>query len=247
MQSPLSFRGIVGRFGGHPARELDLDLDSEAGRAGWLLAAALGVEAPDEPGAAAYRALAAAGLGLPATLTSCDPARLARTLEAAGPSGQSSVRKRAERAAALLIRIARGLAERHEGSLERLAAEAGDLSELGSGLVRLAPGFGSASVLRFLRPLRSRWSAAGEVPLDPAALAAARHLGWIPEGADEEGEPAALAAALRVDPQAPPLQDVEAALARLGRAACRRGRPERCPLEAACPARAAATHAVTDE
>jgi hypothetical protein len=92
-------------------------------------------------------------------------------------------------------------------------------------------------VARFLRPLRERWPAAREVPLSPAARAAALHLGLLREGEDEEGEPGALRAALLRWPEAPALADAEAALARLGERACLRGRTARCPLGADCPAK----------
>jgi hypothetical protein len=227
-----SFRSIVERFGALPAIRLGLDLESPEGRAGWLLAVAL-ADRSGEPDERAFLALAAHGLARPAALADCRPERLAGLLAQAA-------RPRAERDAARLLRLARGLRERG-GSLERIAGQAADLAELGEGLVRIAPGFGPAAVLRFLRPLRARWPAAREVPLDPDARAAAVHLGWIAEGSDEEGEPAALAAALASEPEAPPLPDVEAALARLGRAACRRERSQRCPLASDCPRRALAS------
>jgi hypothetical protein len=136
-----------------------------------------------------------------------------------------------------LARAGRSLAERHGGSLAALAAQAEDLEELGGRLAALASGVGTATVLRFLRPLRDLWPAAAEIPLEPAARAAAVHLGWLAEGADEEGAPAALRAVLLREPEAPPLADVEAALARLGARSCLRQRPDRCPLGARCPAR----------
>jgi hypothetical protein len=227
-----SFRSIVEQFGGLAASRLGLALDAPDGRAGWLLAAALTTRS-GEPDERAFLALADQGLARPEALAGCEPARLAGLLAGAD-------RNTAERDALRLLRLARGLQERG-GSLERLAGEAGDLTELGEALVRIAPGFGPAAVLRFLRPLRAHWPAAREVPLDPDARAAAVHLGWLLEGADEEGEPASLAAALADAPDPPPLEALEAALARLGRAACRRDRPDRCPLGDACPRRALAS------
>jgi len=236
-----SFQQVVERLGGHPARELDLDLDTEEGRSGWLVAAALaaGRSDPDE-GRDAYRALAGAGLGRPGALAECAVEQVAAKLAAAGL-------RRPDATAARLVRMGRSLDERHAGSLEALAREASDLVELGTALVQLAPGFGRAAALQFLRPLRSRWTAARETPLEPSALAAARHLGWVDQDADAEGEPGALAAALAAHANAPPLWDVEAALARLGRAACRRDRPERCPLEDDCPHRPIAPRALASD
>ena len=73
--------------------------------------------------------------------------------------------------------------------------------------------------------------------MSPATLAAADHLGWLQPGEDVDGEPGALRAVLAAQPEAPPLADVEAALDRLGRRACLRERPERCPLADTCPQR----------
>ena len=127
--------------------------------------------------------------------------------------------------------------DNYAGSLDALARSTDGIEELARRLAGLAPGVGTATVARFLRPLRHRWPSAWEVPLTPAARAAAVHLGWIDEWADTEGEPGALAAFLRDEVEAPALADVEAALGRLGAAACRRNRTRRCPLEDGCPAR----------
>ena len=95
-----------------------------------------------------------------------------------------------------LVRIAAGLTERHAGSLEALAGAADSLEQLGARLASLAPGLGGASVSRFLRPLRDIWPTASDLPLDPAAHAAAVHLGWLEEGQDLEAAPGALRRAL---------------------------------------------------
>ncbi len=142
---------------------------------------------------------------------------------------------RPERAAGGLVRAFAALEERYGGSLERLAGEAEDFEDLAGRLAGLAPGIGVATVTRFLRPLRDVWPLAAELPLSPAARAAAVHLGLIREGEDEEGEPGALRAALAREPDPPPLCDVESALDALGRRACLRNRPDRCPLAQHCP------------
>jgi hypothetical protein len=90
-------------------------------------------------------------------------------------------------------------------------------------------------VLRFLRPLRDTWTAARETPLAEPARAAAVHLGLLGASEDLEGEPAALrAACARWLPDLSAV-DVEAALERLGAAACRAERVARCPLGTDCP------------
>lgn len=237
MRSPdpsarLLLAQLLRRFGPHPTRAWAIPLDSESGAARWLLASALLARSADPARAgAALRALDAAGLG-PAELAGAKPLPLARLLAREALRDPDTL-------APLLIRLARALRESAAPPLPRLAAACDGLEQLGSALARLAPGFGAASVLAFLRPLRDTWPAAREVPLDPNARAAALHLGLLAEGDDEEGEPAALRAAV-AEPGAsdgPDLADAEWALAQLGRAACARERIARCPLGAECPRR----------
>jgi len=227
----LGIRALLERMGPHPAASLGLDLAQPGGPERWFVVACLIAGRAPEPAALrAAKELAARGLDQPVAIAKAGvgPARVA--LEHADYP-------RAETVAQRLARAGRSLIECHGGSLASLAAQAENLEELGARLAGLAPGIGAATVLRFLRPLRDLWPAAAETPLEPAARAAAIHLGWIGEGEDEEGEPAALRAALLREPEAPPLADVEAALARLGARSCLRQRPDRCPLGALCPAR----------
>jgi hypothetical protein len=220
----------VARLGPHPARRLGLDLATEDGLARWTVAACLLVAARDEAAAEAARAaLAARGLDMPAALAGAAPAALARLLEAAGVP-------RPEACALRLVRASASLCARYAGSLSRLLAGCDSLDEAGATLVSLAPGLGPATAVEILRPLRDRFTAARELSLAPAARAAAVHVGLLREGEDEEGEPGALRAALAREPSPPDLADVEAALTRLGRAACRRGATLRCLLAADCPA-----------
>lgn len=224
-------RQLVARLAPHPATRLGLDLESEGGRGAWwsvaLLLAAAGTETR---GLAAARALLDAGLAAPPALRDAAPPRLTEALAGLGE-------RRAATLAVRLLRAARALAQQPEAGLDALARHCEGLEELGTRLAGLAPGVGVSTVLRFLRPLRDVWPAAAEVPLAPAARAAALHLAWIGEGEDEEGAPGALRRHWERTAQAPPLRDVEAALERLGSRACLRGRVERCPLQTACPAR----------
>jgi hypothetical protein len=227
----LGIREVVERFGTHAATRLGLDLASEGGPERWFVAACLlSGRDPEATALEAARRLAGAGLDHPAALAPSGAEATAAALDAAGV-------RRAEEIAARLARASRRLLDRHGGGFGAMAAEAGSLVELGAAVAALAPGVGRATVLRFLRPMREVWPAAAEVPLDPAARAAALHLGWLADTEDEEGAPAALRRRLLVEDEAPPFADVEAALARLGARACLRGRPERCPLGPACPAR----------
>lgn len=223
---------LVARFGGHPVEDLGIDLEASDGPGRWLVAACLYGGRIDEGVArAAARALAAAGLADPSSIALARPEALEATLFGAGyPAPDATARK--------IWRACDSLATRHGGSLDSLAEQSDHLEDLAARLAGLAPGFGAASVARFLRPLRDRWVQAREIPLHPAARAAAVHLGLLAEGEDVEGEPGALRAALRDDPARPSLADAEFALARIGRVACSRNRTARCPLGDACPRRA---------
>jgi hypothetical protein len=220
---------LVARFGGHPVGELGIDLEASDGPGRWLVAACLyGGRIDAESALAAVRALDAAGLADPESVARARPEALEAPLLGAGyPAPDVAARK--------VWRICTSLAERYGGSLDSLAAQSEQLEDLAARLASLAPGFGAASVAGFLRPLRDRWVQAREIPLHPAARAAALHLGLLAEGEDEEGEPGALRAALRDDPAQPSLADTEFTLTKIGRVACSRNRANRCPLGDACP------------
>lgn len=228
---------LVAMLGPHPATRVGLDLDrGDDGDLGawWTLCCLLDTRRgePEASALAAYRELAARGPIGPRSWTQAGPERLSSWLEAAG-------HPRSEEVAVLLWRGARNLVDRYDGSLVQVATGCDDLEQLAAGLSGLAPGFGRAAVTRFLLPLRHAWSAAASLPLEPAARAAARHLGWLGEDEDDEAAPGILRARVGEPPDAPPWRDVEAALARLGRRACLRDRPARCPLAAGCPRRRA--------
>jgi hypothetical protein len=229
MSAAVLARRTVAQLGPHPSRRAGLDLARAEDRASWLvLARLLSEHAREEIALAAFARLAAEPGAAPDRLAAADPARVAAALDAAGLP-------RAAIVAPVLCRTAASLCERYRGDLEALAARSDGLESLGSGLAALAPGLGAATVLRFLRPLRDAWPAARETPLAETARAAAIHLGLLGASEDLEGEPGALrAACARAAPELTAI-DVEAALERLGAAACRRGLTARCPLGEACP------------
>jgi len=224
-------RELVERLGPHPAAALGIDPRDEEGVGRWFIAACLlAGRAQASAAGDAYQSLVRDGLPSPREIAKADPARIARGLVEAGyPKPEITAQKLARASAALV--------ERWGGSLVALAAGADDLADLGERIARLAPGVGPATVALFLRPLRDAWIAARELPLSPAARAAALHVGLLREGEDEEGEPGALRAALAAQPDAPSLSDAESALERLGRRACLRQRFRSCPLGGDCPAR----------
>jgi len=227
-------RELVDTLGGHPAGALGIDPTAAGGAERWLVAAlVLGARGRAEAATAAARALAKDGLAEPRDVAAASPEQLVRLLAEAGLADP-------ERAASVLRRACAALVERFGGSCAGLARDADGLEELGGRIAALAPGVGPAAVARFLRPLRDVFAAAADLPLSPAARAAAECVGLLACGGDEAGGPGALRAALAAEADAPTLTDTEHALDALGRRACLRGRADRCPLKARCPRRAVA-------
>jgi endonuclease III len=249
----LQPRDIVEILGGHVSSQLALDLDEpdDATLGRWLIAAALhDSRQPDEVTRAACEALRAAGCFDVESMAAASPADVEQRLGAAGV-------KQPEAVAPRLVRVARALLEHYDGKVHRLAGEAQSLEELAARLSRLAPGFGRAAVVRFLTPIRNTWHVASDLPATPAACAAATDLGFAPPEIDPSALPSALERTLAEAANAEhevvvegeeeaggrgagdglQLRDLEAALDRLGRAACLRGRTARCPLGDACPKR----------
>ncbi|HKA14221.1 MAG TPA: hypothetical protein VKH41_04320 [Myxococcota bacterium] len=222
-------RRTVAQLGPHPAARAGLDLSAPADRARWLvLARLLSERAREDAALAAFARLASDPGAAPEEIASAGPLRVAAVLAEAGLA-------RAEAVAPVLCRAAAALSDGYGGDLDALAMPCDGIEELGGRLAALAPGLGTTTVLRFLRPLRGVWTAARETPLAEPARAAAVHVGLLGPSEDLEGEPAALrAACARHAPDLSPV-DVEAALERLGAAACRTQRVARCPLGADCP------------
>ena len=227
----IGCRELVERLGRHPAAGLGIDLAAADGPGAWFVAACVLAErSPRAAATAAVKSLSGAGLAQPGALAAAGAARLQAVLDAAEhPSAEALAHR--------LVRAATRLGERHPGGFDALAAGCDDLDGLGSAVTALASGVGRGTVLRFLRPFRERWNAAADLPLEPAALAAAIHLGWLSDSQDAEGALNPLRARLAEAEDAPPLVDVEAALSHLGTRACRRESPARCPLPDHCPLR----------
>jgi hypothetical protein len=220
-------RRALAELGPHPAARAGLDLSDAGDRTRWLvLARLLSERVREEVALAAFARLAADPGVAPEQLAAAGPARVAAALGKAGWPSPDAM-------ALVLCRAAATLCEHYRGDFDALAAQSDGLEGLGRRLAALAPGLGTATVLRFLRPLRDAWTAARETPIAEAARAAAIHLGLLEASEDLEGEPAALRAACARWALAP--IDIEAALERLGAVACRAERVARCPLGTDCP------------
>jgi hypothetical protein len=255
---------LVGLLGAHPATLLGLDLDAhdDADLGAWLVATLLlGGRTREDVALVAFRRLRSAGLASPAEIAENGINALHAQLEAADVPKSEAV-------AAVLTRVCTKFTRDSEGSIDRLASDCDGLEDLARRLAGLGSGFGRAAVLRFLTPLRDRWSAANDLPSTQAVCSAASDLGLIPGRDDAEGAPAAIALWLRneglrneglrneglrnevergdVPGTAPAPRDVEAALERLGKSACLRERADRCPLGSDCPLRRNAREAVRD-
>ena len=228
-------RDLVDKLGSHPATLLGLrftsaEVGDEAKLERWLLASCLfGGRVSREQALLSLKGLDAAGLCALSGVRAAGAGPLAQVLADAG-------HPRAEATAGVMARLASKLAERGAGALDAMGRAAADLEELGGRLSALATGFGAARIARFLQPLRDVWPAASELPLDPNACRAAVHLGWLGE---DDDAPSSLRSALDAEGEATSLADLESALAELGRRACRRDLPDRCPLSDACPRRKA--------
>jgi hypothetical protein len=193
-------RHIVAALGGRFSLELGIDLDRGAGEIDrWALAATLiGDPCPVSVATHTYRVLERAGIGTFADVRACDREQLIRLLDKGGYVRDD------EAAATRLVALADALADRYAGGLAMLGQEIVGPSELERELGAL-PGWDRATVATFLRELRGVWPGA-EIPLDPCAAPAARHVA-LPS--DLRGL-RVLSAAARLD-----FRDLEAGLIRL--------------------------------
>lgn len=220
---------LVEAMGGHPLGQLAPEgvEPDDAALFRWLLVSLLISGRASAPHAiGAVRGLEADRPALPEALAGLGATSLAEALAGAGISHP-------ERLAPRLVRVARGLLGAG-GSISALGRDALDLESLAGELAALGPGLGAATLSRFLAPLRERFPAAADLPVEPAATVAAIHLGWLPEGC--EGDAAFEPLRRRAAAAAVDVVDLEWALGQLGRRACARNNPRRCPVTR-CPLR----------
>ena len=207
---------IVERLGGRFSLELGIEVDrntEEIDR--WALAATLlGDPSPVSVGISTYRVLEQAGVRTFEDVRARDREELVCLLDEGGYL-RCDVRTPSE-----LLALAEAVADRYAGRLATLGEAIVGPSQLERALGAL-PGWAPATVGIFLRELRGVWPAA-DVPLDPRAALAARHVA-LPS--DFHGL-SSLAAAARLD-----FRDLEAGLARL--ALCHDF--ARCPGGEECP------------
>lgn len=130
-----------------------------------------------------------------------------------------------------LLEISNGLLAKFRGDLNRLHERAKDEKELEELLKGLGKGIGDITANIFLRELRGIWPKARP---EPSALVklAAEHLGILKPGQDPLTTLEKVWRKDRVSGMDFP--DFEAALLKLGKGFCRKGRFDRCPFGRIC-------------
>jgi endonuclease III len=133
-----------------------------------------------------------------------------------------------------LLEIMRALDEGYEGDIRSLHRHAEGPRDLEARLQEFK-GIGPTTANIFLRELRGIWDKADPLPSE-WAMVAARRLGLTASsGRDEREKAQALSDLKQVSSKVSiPLSDLEAALVRLGKDYCRKGRCTRCPLKEDC-------------
>jgi len=208
-------RQMVARLGGRFSLDLGIDVDRNADEIDrWALAATLLGGSPTSVAIHTYRVLEGAGARTLEDVRHRDREELVRLLDEAG-----YVRYE-ESTASRLLALAEAIADRYDGRLAALGEKSVSPSELERALGAL-PGWDPVTVGTFVRELRGVWPGA-EVPLDPRAAHAARHVALPSDLAGLS----ALATAAHLD-----LRDLEAGLARLAL----RHDFARCPGGEECP------------
>jgi endonuclease III len=221
------FTALLQTMGGAFSRELGIDLSSSSQfeESKWFLAAKLfGARISSTIAARTYREFERRQVVLPAQILETGWDGLVQILDAGG-----YVRYDYSTATKLLA-IMKDLQEQYGGNLNNIHEKAYDGADLEERLKRLGKGIGDVTVNIFLRELRSVWTKA-RPPLSEPAMLASRHLGLI-----AEGDP--LSALERVWDEHSiagfDFCDFEAALVRLGKDFCKKGRHDMCPFRNVC-------------
>jgi len=130
-----------------------------------------------------------------------------------------------------LLAIMEALIQSYGGDLNLLHERARNSSDLERLVKGLGKGIGDVTVTIFLRELRTVWPKA-RPPLSPVALLASRHLGLV--GTEDEPLAALESFWSKHAQEGFDFCDFEAALVRLGKDYCRKGRHNACPFRTTC-------------
>ena len=215
MLSSHDLRRLLEGHGQLFSEQLGIDLGSlePAQLFKWFLASLLfGARIRESAAQRTYRAFEAHGLVSPATLAAADFGELVRIMGEGGYTRYDGITSREVKDAA------RKLLEEYGGDLSRLHAEATGPDDLMQRLMSFW-GVGRVTASIFLRELRGLWPKAAP-PIGGLALLAAEHLGITDPRAFWRDN-----AVPGFD-----FRHFEAALTRIGRDYCRRGRCAKAPL-----------------
>ena len=225
-------KGIIERLlvqiGGKFSRELGIDLtgNDPAEISKWFLAAKLfGARIPTGIAIRTFREFERCGIVTPERILAAGWDRLVTILDAGG-----YVRYDFSTASRLLA-IMEALTRLYGGDLNALHERARDNVDLEGLLKQLGSGIGDVTVNIFLRELRTVWPKA-RPDLSPLALLASRHLGLV--GAGEESLGALERLWSKHSVAGKDFCDFEAALVRLGKDYCKKGRHGACPFRDIC-------------
>lgn len=219
---------LLSAVGGKFSRELGIDLSdndpSEIFK--WFLAAKLfGARISTEIAVRTFREFERCGVVTPERILAAGWDDLVSILDAGG-----YVRYDFSTATRLLA-IMEALTRTYNGNLNALHERARDSSDLELLLKKLGTGIGDVTVNIFLRELRTVWPKARPV-LSPLALLAAGHLGLVGQG--EESLVTLEILWSKHPAVGRDFCDFEAALVRLGKNYCRKGRHDACPFRDIC-------------
>jgi endonuclease III len=219
--------GIGGKF----SRELGIDLTGNAPAEifKWFLAAKLfGARISAGLAVRTFREFERSGVVTPERIIATGWDGLVSILDAGG-----YVRYDFSTATRLLA-IMEALTRSYGGDLNALHERARNSTDLERLLKELGTGIGDVTVNIFLRELRSVWPKA-RPPLSPPALLASQHLSLVGPGE----EPLVVLESLwsKHPVAGSDFCDFEAALVRLGKDLCRKGRHDACPFRNICERR----------
>jgi hypothetical protein len=220
---------LLTQIGGKFSRELGIDLiggdPTEIGA--WFLAAKLfGARISTEIAMRTYREFQQRGVVTPERLLASGWDGVVAILDAGGYARYDFS------TATRLLAIMEALTRIYGGNLNALHDRAKDNSNLEQLLKELGRGIGEVTTNIFLRELRTVWPKARPA-LSPLARLAASHLG-LAEGPEDEAL-TVLETLWSCHPVAGrDFCDFEAALVRLGKDFCRKGKQDGCPFRDIC-------------
>ena len=225
---------LMGKLPGSFARDLGikLQLNQESELFKWFLASFLyGARISEAIATRTYREFAGQRVLTPQKIQETGWDGLVQILDAGG-----YVRYDFSSATKLLA-ITRDLIEGYGGKLNNVHAATKDSRDLERRLQDMGKGIGPVTANIFLRELRGIWSKA-EPLLGDFVVLAARYLGLLDKRLQNRQRMLELLQKKWRETRLPgsSFVDFEAALVRLGRDYCRRGKHAACPLAAWCPA-----------